>query len=92
MWRFKAAFAREPWHSDAIHRVDTRVHSVMACRVSLYALEDIPRIRCVIRPWRRMRKMDGLTGQLDNGDAAWRLLGQPTPLSVSGAVFTVSCA
>lgn len=55
MWRFKAAFAREPWHSDAIHRVDARVHSVMACRVSLYASEDIPRIRCVIRSWRRMR-------------------------------------
>lgn len=60
MWPLKAAFGREPWHSDAIHKVDTRVHLVVACRVSLYASEDIPRIRCVIRSWGRMRYLDWL--------------------------------
>jgi hypothetical protein len=89
MWRLEAAFAREPRHSDAIHKVDTRFHSVMGCRVSLYASENIPRIRCVIRSWRRIQSVwTGLTGLSDSEDAAWRLLDlQLIPLGVSGAVL-----
>jgi hypothetical protein len=54
----KAAFAREPWHSDAIHKGS--FGNGMPCQFVLYASENIPRIRCVITSWRRMLYKDWL--------------------------------